>query len=56
MGNDLEKVGKNMYKFAIKNESCNDKTVAYLYYDEFPLLLNNQGRSCQDDCYLLQLS
>lgn len=112
-----------MYKFAIKNKSCNDKTVAYLYYDEkageyeitipeetksieapliiadfiqknqrhignewslrwvkqrvipserqnigqilkengmqyydeFPLLLNNKGRSCQDECYLVQL-
>ncbi len=22
------------------------------YYDEFPLLLKNQGRSCQDECYL----
>lgn len=22
------------------------------FYDEFPLLLMNQGRCCQDDCYL----
>ena len=22
------------------------------YYDEFPLLISNQGRSCQDECYL----
>lgn len=25
------------------------------YYDEFPLLLKNQGRSCQDECYLEEI-
>lgn len=25
------------------------------YYDEFPLLLNNQGRSCHDECYLVEV-
>lgn len=24
------------------------------FYDEFPLLVSNQGRSCQDECYLVQ--
>lgn len=24
------------------------------YYDEFPLLRMNQGRSCQDECYLVE--
>lgn len=112
-----------MYKFAIKNRVCKDKTVGYLYYDEtaetyrieipadvksteaplilsdfiqkgereignkwslkwvqgrvtpperqnigqvmknngmkfyseFPLLVKNQGRSCQDECYIEQI-
>ncbi len=26
------------------------------YYDEFPLLLKNQGRSCQDECYLVEVT
>lgn len=25
------------------------------YYDEFPLLLQNQGRSCQDECYIEEI-
>lgn len=25
------------------------------YYDEFPLLVKNHGRSCQDECYLVEL-
>lgn len=25
------------------------------YYSEFPLLLKNQGRSCQDECYIEQI-
>ena len=25
------------------------------YYDEFPLLLMNQGRCCQDECYLVEV-
>ena len=25
------------------------------YYDEFPLLIMNQGRSCQDECYLAEV-
>lgn len=25
------------------------------YYDEFPLLRMNQGRCCQDECYLVEL-
>lgn len=25
------------------------------FYDEFPLLVSNQGRSCQDECYLVQI-
>lgn len=25
------------------------------YYSEFPLLLQNQGRSCQDECYIEQI-
>ena len=24
-------------------------------YDEFPLLCMNQGRSCQDECYLVEV-
>ena len=24
-------------------------------YDEFPLLYMNQGRSCQDECYLVEV-
>ncbi len=24
-------------------------------YDEFRLLMNNQGRSCQDECYLVEV-
>ena len=26
------------------------------YYDEFPLLLMNQGRSCHDECYLVEVT
>ncbi len=26
------------------------------FYSEFPLLLKNQGRSCQDECYIEQIS
>ena len=26
------------------------------FYDEFPLLVSNQGRSCQDECYLVRES
>jgi hypothetical protein len=25
------------------------------FYDEFPLLISNQGRSCQDECYLVEV-
>ena len=25
------------------------------YYDEFSLLIMNQGRSCQDECYLVEV-
>ena len=25
------------------------------FYSEFPLLLSNQGRSCQDECYIEQI-
>lgn len=25
------------------------------FYSEFPLLLKNQGRSCQDECYIEQI-
>ena len=25
------------------------------FYSEFPLLLKNQGRSCQDECYIEQM-
>lgn len=25
------------------------------FYSEFPLLLQNQGRSCQDECYIEQI-
>lgn len=25
------------------------------YYDEFSMLIGNQGRSCQDECYLVEV-
>lgn len=25
------------------------------FYDEFPMLISNQGRSCQDECYLVEV-
>ena len=25
------------------------------FYDEFPLHISNQGRSCQDECYLVEV-